>query len=107
MSTRLSRIRAIYRGRSLPWAAGSGGNIAIKRAWWGRPGGFDERLGAGSGGLSAEDMDFLYRLLRGGAAVCYAPHLIDYTARALALRGTAVVLVGYARDRHPLPPAEL
>ena len=35
------------------------------------------------------------------AAVCYAPHLIDYTARAVALRGTAIVLVGYARDRHP------
>jgi uncharacterized delta-60 repeat protein len=36
-----------------------------------------------------------------GATVCYAPHLIDYTARALAMRGASVVLVGYARDRHP------
>jgi len=36
-----------------------------------------------------------------GAAVCFAPHLIDYTARALSLSGTSVVLVGYARDRHP------
>ena len=35
-----------------------------------------------------------------GAAVCYAPHLIDYTARAVALSGTSVVMVGYARDRH-------
>jgi uncharacterized delta-60 repeat protein len=35
------------------------------------------------------------------AAVCYAPHLIDYTARALAVRQNgSVVLVGYARDRH-------
>ena len=33
--------------------------------------------------------------------VCFAPHLIDYTARGLALRpGGQVVLVGYARDRH-------
>ena len=33
--------------------------------------------------------------------VCYAPHLIDYTARALALRPNgSVVLVGYGRDRH-------
>ena len=36
------------------------------------------------------------------SAVCFAPHLIDYAARALARApdGT-VVLVGYARDRHP------
>jgi uncharacterized delta-60 repeat protein len=43
-----------------------------------------------------------------GAAVCFAPHLIDYTARAVAARpnGT-VVLAGYARDRWPtqaVPP---
>jgi uncharacterized delta-60 repeat protein len=38
----------------------------------------------------------------GGAVVCYAPHLIDYSARAVAVRPNgSVVLVGYARDRHP------
>ncbi|MDX6561479.1 MAG: hypothetical protein QOD65_1293 [Gaiellales bacterium] len=37
----------------------------------------------------------------GASAVCYAPHLIDYTARALALRPNgSIVLVGYGRDRH-------
>ena len=34
------------------------------------------------------------------SAVCYAPHLIDYTARAVAVRPTAIVLVGY-RPRSP------
>ena len=35
------------------------------------------------------------------SAVCYAPHLIDYTARALAIRPNgSIVLVGYGRDRH-------
>jgi uncharacterized delta-60 repeat protein len=42
------------------------------------------------------------------SAVCYAPHLIDYTARALAVRPNgSIVLVGYGRDRHasaPVPP---
>ena len=42
------------------------------------------------------------------AAVCFAPHLIDYTARAVSVRPNAsVVLVGYARDRWPtvaVPP---
>jgi uncharacterized delta-60 repeat protein len=38
----------------------------------------------------------------GGAVVCYAPHLIDYTARAVTvLSGTTVALAGYARDRWP------
>jgi uncharacterized delta-60 repeat protein len=35
------------------------------------------------------------------SAVCYAPHLIDYTARALAIRPDgSIVLAGYGRDRH-------
>ncbi len=35
------------------------------------------------------------------SAVCYAPHLIDYTARALAVRPNgSIVLAGYGRDRH-------
>ena len=34
-------------------------------------------------------------------AVCYAPHLIDYTARAVAVRPNgSIVIAGYARDRH-------
>jgi uncharacterized delta-60 repeat protein len=34
--------------------------------------------------------------------VCFAPHLIDYSARAVAVRQNgSIVMVGYARDRHP------
>jgi uncharacterized delta-60 repeat protein len=37
----------------------------------------------------------------GASAVCYAPHLIDYAARGLAVRPNgSIVLVGYGRDRH-------
>jgi uncharacterized delta-60 repeat protein len=36
------------------------------------------------------------------SAVCYAPHLIDYSARAVAVRPNgSIVLAGFARDRHP------
>ena len=39
------------------------------------------------------------------AAVCYAPHLIDYTARAVSVRPNgSIVVVGYARDRRVAPP---
>ena len=35
------------------------------------------------------------------SAVCYAPHLIDYAARAVAVKPNgSIVLVGYGRDRH-------
>ena len=35
------------------------------------------------------------------SVVCFAPHLIDYSARALAVKPNGqVVLVGYAHDRH-------
>jgi uncharacterized delta-60 repeat protein len=38
------------------------------------------------------------------SAVCFAPHMVDYTARALALRPNgSIALVGYARDRHVAP----
>ena len=35
------------------------------------------------------------------SAVCFAPHLIDYTARAVAVKPNgSIVLAGYGRDRH-------
>lgn len=35
------------------------------------------------------------------SAVCYAPHLIDYAARAVAVKPNgSIVLAGYGRDRH-------
>jgi uncharacterized delta-60 repeat protein len=66
-------------------------------------------LVAGFGGSQAM---VIARFTAAGAynasAVCYAPHLIDYTARALAVRPNgSIVLVGYGRDRHPsaaIPP---
>jgi GT2 family glycosyltransferase len=81
MSTLTRRVSAVYRGRFLPWAVGSGANTAVRRDWLERIGGFNERLGAGSGGQSAEDVDLLYRLLRAGATVRYEPDAIVYHER--------------------------
>jgi GT2 family glycosyltransferase len=78
VSTRTCRTRALYRGRSLPWAVGTGGNAAVRRDWLERVGGFDERLGAGSRGQSAEDLELFYRLLRGGAVVRYEPDAVVF-----------------------------
>jgi glycosyltransferase involved in cell wall biosynthesis len=58
---------------SLPWAVGSGANFAAPCAFLRAKGGWDERLGAGSPGRSAEDADLIYRILRGGDTVRYEP----------------------------------
>jgi GT2 family glycosyltransferase len=76
MSTLTRCVRAVHRGRFLPWRVGSGANTAVRRDWLERLGGFDERLGAGSAGRSAEDVDLLYRLLRAGATIRYEPDAI-------------------------------
>jgi GT2 family glycosyltransferase len=81
VSVRASTVTAIYRGRALPWSVGSGGNVAARREWLERIGAFDERLGAGSAGQSAEDMDLFYRLLRQGATVRYDPKAVVYHER--------------------------
>jgi GT2 family glycosyltransferase len=81
VSTRASNVTVIHRGRTLPWSVGSGGNAAARCEWLERIRSFDERLGAGSPGRSAEDMDLFYRLLREGATVRYDPKAVVYHER--------------------------
>jgi GT2 family glycosyltransferase len=63
---------------------GTGGNAAVRRAWLDRVGTFDESLGIGSPGQSAEDLDLLYRLLRAGAVVRYEPGAVIFHERQTA-----------------------
>jgi GT2 family glycosyltransferase len=81
VSARPSTTRAVHRSRSLPWAVGTGGNAAVRREWLNRVRGFDERLGIGSPGQSAEDLDLFYRLLRAGAVIQYEPPAVIFHAR--------------------------
>ncbi|HEX8940902.1 MAG TPA: glycosyltransferase [Candidatus Limnocylindrales bacterium] len=76
VATRASRATAEFRGRALPWRAGTGGNLAVGRAWFERVGGWDERLGPGSGGLAGEDVDLIRRLLRARGIVRYVPEAV-------------------------------
>jgi GT2 family glycosyltransferase len=62
-----------HRGPMLPWVAGSGGNFAARRDLLLRYGGWDERLGPGSPGQAAEDVELLYRILRNGGLIRYEP----------------------------------
>lgn len=81
VSSRTSTQRVEFRRDAMPWDIGSGNNFAVKREWLNRIGGNDERLGPGSPGQGAVDMDLFYRLLRAGARIRYEPDLVVYHAR--------------------------
>lgn len=78
-----------YRGRQLPWQVGTGANMAARREWWDRIGGYDRRLGTGTRGAAGEDLDFLHRLLRAGAVVRYEPGALVYHQRQTSARRRA------------------
>lgn len=81
VSTRTSLEPRSFGPTDAPWHVGSGNNFALRRAWWERIDGCDERLGPGSPGLGGVDMDLFYRLLRAGARVRYEPSVVVLHAR--------------------------
>jgi hypothetical protein len=91
ISLRTSTEPADFIEATMPWHVGTGANFAARRSCLLGAGGYDERLGAGSPGLAAEDLELSYRLLRAGARIRYEPAAIVYherhsPARRLATR---------------------
>lgn len=82
VATRTSRQRHELDARSMPWDAGSGNNFAVRRDWFERIGGCDERLGPGAPGKGGLDMDLFRRLLRSGARGLYDPAVVVLHERA-------------------------
>jgi glycosyltransferase involved in cell wall biosynthesis len=63
-------LPALHRSDSPPWMVGHASNVAVRRSVLLAIGGFDERIGPGSGGPAAgEDADLIVRLLREGPVV--------------------------------------
>jgi GT2 family glycosyltransferase len=81
VSSRTSTVRREFRWRAIPWDVGSGNNFALRREWFERIGGCDERLGPGSPARGGVDMDLFYRLVRAGAVTRYEPDLVVYHER--------------------------
>lgn len=63
------RPAGVYRRPTIPFALGSGFNMAFRREALEAAGPFDEELGAGARYRSGEDSDMLYRVMRAGWAV--------------------------------------
>jgi GT2 family glycosyltransferase len=61
-----------------PLMIGSGNNMAFRRALFEQIGGFDERLGPGARAHAADDSELLYRALRAGHTLAYAPDALIY-----------------------------
>jgi GT2 family glycosyltransferase len=55
-----------------------GANFAFRREVLRRVGGFDTRLGAGATFAAGEDVDFLYRAMKAGYKLLYAPNVTVY-----------------------------
>lgn len=81
VASRTSSEPAEFVGKNVPWPVGSGNNFALKREWFLRIGGCDERLGPGSPGQGGVDMDLFYRLLRAGARIRYEPRAVVHHER--------------------------
>jgi GT2 family glycosyltransferase len=82
VSSRTSAERRTFERRDRPWEVGSGNNFAFRRTWFDRVGGCDRRLGPGSAGRGACDIDLFYRLMRAGARAAYEPDLLVLHERA-------------------------
>ena len=84
VATRTSMERRRLDAETLPWDAGSGNNFAVRRSWFDRIGGCDERLGPGAPGRGGLDMDLFRRLLRAGAHGLYEPDAVVFHERTTA-----------------------
>ena len=82
VASRTSPARRAFIGKCAPWNIGSGNNFALRREWFKRIGGCDERLGPGTAGLGALDMDLFYRVLRDGGRALYEPEAVVHHERA-------------------------
>lgn len=81
VASRTSVVPRTFDRAALPWDVGSGNNFAFAREWYQRVGGCDERLGPGSRGRGAVDIDLFYRLVRAGARVRYEPDALVFHER--------------------------
>jgi O-antigen biosynthesis protein len=82
VASRTGTARRRFSGRSLPWNVGSGNNFALRRGWFDRVGGCDPRLGPGTPGQGALEMDLFYRVLRAGGPALYEPAAVIEHERA-------------------------
>jgi GT2 family glycosyltransferase len=111
VASRTSTVRRVFSRRALPWEIGTGGNTAVRREWFERVNGYDERLGAGTARQAGEDLDLFRRLLGAGGWIVYEPAAVcRHERKTLAERrarrygygvGAGAALGRWLRDGEP------
>jgi hypothetical protein len=71
-------VDRVFEGYVPPWLVGTGGSMAFRKEALAATGAFDLRLGPGSGGLSAEETDLIWRMLQAGRRIRWAPDMVVY-----------------------------
>lgn len=81
---------------------GTGGNMAFRRSFLVKMGGFDGRLGAGMPSRACEDLDIFFRTIKSGATLVYEPGAIiwhtnwrDYATLLNRMGGYGIGLTAY------------
>ena len=112
VSQRARPERIDHDRRRPPWRIGTGGNFIASTAVLRQVGGWDERLGTGSPGRAAEDIELIDRLMRAPSAIRYEPavvvrHELQNLEQRLSTRWTYAYGIGAflalrlcARDRY-------
>jgi GT2 family glycosyltransferase len=80
VSSRTDLRRRIFRPGDpyVPWEIGTGGNLLIERDAFEAVGGFDAAFGPGARFRTAEDIDFLDRVVASGRSIRYEPDAFVY-----------------------------
>lgn len=77
-----------------------GANISFRKSVWLSVGPFDTCLGAGTGGRSGEDIDFMFRALRDGQKLAYSPNaLVEHWHDRLSTDALVALRRGYITGR--------
>jgi GT2 family glycosyltransferase len=84
LASRASTQRKEWTTAPMPWHVGTGGNFAITRERFLAVGGNDVRLGTGTAGRGANDLDLFRRLIASGVPARYEPDLLVLHERATA-----------------------
>lgn len=100
LSTKESDFEEIFESPVIPWNVGNGNNMIIKRSTIKQVGYFDISLGAGTKIGSAEDTDYVHRVLTSGIKIIYSPTCIVYHDHGRILpRQIRKIKYNYAKGR--------
>ena len=81
VSSRTDTRKRLFRigdGSFGPWEIGTGGNLLIERSAFTAVGGFSPEFGPGAEFRTAEDIEFLDRVIASGRAIQYAPAAVVF-----------------------------